>query len=146
MWQPYIDSILAHVPGAAQKIVFDRFHITSYLTKAVDLTRRAMMRDASIDRESLKGSKYRWLRNVARMDRAQRAELRDLRSDYKRLGRAWAIKEHFAHLWDYRRESIARKFFAGWHHWATHSRIPAVIEVARTIKRHFENIRTSSRT
>jgi transposase len=142
MWQPYIDSILAHVPGAAQKIVFDRFHITSYLTKAVDLTRRAMMRDASIDREGLKGSKYVWLRNVARMDRAQRAELRDLRCDYKRLGRAWAIKEHFAHLWDYRRESIARKFFAGWYHWATHSQIPAVIEVARTIKRHFENIIT----
>ena len=142
MWQPYIDSVLAHVPGAAQKIVFDHFHITSYLTKAVDLTRRVLMRDASIDREGLKGSKYAWLRNVAGMDRAQRAELRDLRSRYKTLGRAWAIKEHFAHFWGYQRESIARKFFASWYHWATHSRIPAVIEVARTIKRHFENIIT----
>lgn len=43
MWEPSIGSSLAHVPGAAQKIVFDRFHITSYLTKAVDLTRRALM-------------------------------------------------------------------------------------------------------
>ena len=142
MWQPYFESATAHVPGAERKIVFDRFHITSYLTKAVDLTRRALMRDASIDRENLKGSKYAWLRNVSAMSRAERTEFSDLRSQYRRLGRAWAIKEAFVHFWSYRREAIARKFFAGWYRWATHSRIPAVIDVARTIKRHFENIIT----
>ncbi|TAM65598.1 MAG: hypothetical protein EPN48_18360 [Microbacteriaceae bacterium] len=82
------------------------------------------------------------MRNVARTDRAQRTRLRDLRSRYKTLGRARAIKKHFAHLWGDHHESIARRFFTGWYHWATHSRIPAVIEVARTIKRHFENIIT----
>jgi hypothetical protein len=61
----------------------------------------------------------------------------DLGSRYKNLGRGWAIKEHFAHFWSYYRESIARKFFAGWYHWAKHSRIPTVIEAARTVKRHF---------
>ncbi|MGP6158834.1 MAG: ISL3 family transposase [Vulcanimicrobiaceae bacterium] len=52
------------------------------------------------------------------------------------------MKEHFAHFWSYHRESIARKFFASLYHWATHSRLPVVIEAARTIKRHFENIIT----
>jgi transposase len=142
MWEPYFDSALANVPGAAQKIVFDKFHITSYLTKAVDLTRRALMRDPSIDRDGLKGSKYSWLRNLRNMDRAQRSDLRELRTRYKTLGRAWAIKEHFAHFWGYQRASIARKFFASWFNWATHSRLPALIDAARTIKRHFENILT----
>lgn len=54
---------MSHVPDAAQKIVFDKFHITAYLTKAVDLTRREMMRDRTLDRTALKGAKYAWLRN-----------------------------------------------------------------------------------
>ncbi len=49
MWGPYFESTMQHVPDAESKIVFDRFHVTAYLTKAVDLTRRAMMRDQTLD-------------------------------------------------------------------------------------------------
>lgn len=142
MWLPYFEATIAHVPNAASKIVFDKFHITSYLTKAVDQTRRRLMRDASIDRDDLKGTKYSWLRNPKNMDRAERRELADLRSQYSKLGRAWAIKEQFAEFWRYRRESSACSFFAGWYGWATRSQIPAIVEVAKTIKRHFANIIT----
>jgi transposase len=142
MWQPYFESTIQYVPGARNKIVFDRFHVTAYLTKAVDLTRRAMMRDPSIDRTALKGTKYDWLRSVKKMDRTERRELSDLRRQYRQLGRAWAIKENFAEFWRYRRESSARDFFRGWFHWATHSQLPHVVSVAYTIKRHFENILT----
>ncbi len=120
MWQPYFDSTMAYVPNAASKIVFDRFHVTAYLTKAVDFTRRAMMRDRTLDRTALRGTKYSWLRSVHRMDRSERRELSTLRHQYKALGRAWAIKEHFTEFWRYRRESSARNFFRGWFHWATH--------------------------
>lgn len=142
MWQPYFDSTMAYVPDAASKIVFDRFHVTAYLTKAVDYTRRAMMRDRTLDRTALRGTKYSWLRSVNRMDRSERRELSTLRHRYKGLGRAWAIKEHFTEFWRYRRESSARNFFRGWFHWATHSRLPELILVAYTLKRHFENIIT----
>ncbi len=40
MWQPYVNSVLAHLPGASDKIVFDRFHIMGYLGKAVDTVRK----------------------------------------------------------------------------------------------------------
>lgn len=112
---------MAFVPDAASKIVFDRFHVTAYLTKAVDLTRRAMMRDRTLNRTALKGTKYSWLRAARNMDRSGRRELADLRSEYRQLGRAWAIKESFTEFWRYRRESSARAFFAGWFNWATHS-------------------------
>ncbi|WP_317996523.1 ISL3 family transposase [Vulcanimicrobium alpinum] len=95
MWQPYFESTVAHVPDAARKIVFDKYHITAYLTKAVDLTRRAMMRDKTLDRTALKGTKYSWLRSFANLDRDERRDLSALRSQYKRLGRAWSMKEHF---------------------------------------------------
>jgi transposase len=142
MWLPYFESTIAHVPDAASKIVFDKFHITSYLTKAVDQTRRLIMRDPSIDREGLKGTKYWWLRNPRKMDRSKRREFAELRSRYTKLARAWAIKESFTEFWQYRRESSARSFFAGWFGWATRSQIPAVTDVAYTIKRHFANIIT----
>ena len=142
MWQPFFESTVAHLPDARKKIVFDKFHIVAYLSKAVDLTRRQMMRDASLDRKNLKGSKYAWLRNPARMEYKDRRELAVLRREYVKLGRAWSIKESFAHFWGYQREAVARRFFGGWYGWATHSRIPAIIEVARMLKRHFENIIT----
>lgn len=142
MWLPYFESAIAHVPDAASKIVFDKFHITSYLTKAVDQTRRRLMRDPSVEHDDLKGTKYVWLRNPSNMDTAERRELAALRNQYAKLGRAWAIKEQFAEVWRYRRESSARSFFASWYGWATRSQIPAVVEAAKTIKRHFANILT----
>ena len=36
MWKPYLQSTLGHVPAAAEKIVFDRFHIMGHMGKAVD--------------------------------------------------------------------------------------------------------------
>jgi len=62
MWQPYIQATLAKVPGAAGKIVFDRFHVMGYIGKAVDTVRRQEHQElmASGD-ETLKGSKHLWL-------------------------------------------------------------------------------------
>ena len=40
MWEPYIRSTRAHVPGAAGKIVFDKFHVAQHLGQAVDDVRR----------------------------------------------------------------------------------------------------------
>ena len=39
MWGPYIQVTLEHVPGARDKIVFDRFHVMQYLNEAVDTVR-----------------------------------------------------------------------------------------------------------
>jgi len=41
MWEPYIQSTRAHLPGADQKIVFDKFHIAQHLGNAVDLVATA---------------------------------------------------------------------------------------------------------
>lgn len=140
MWQPFYESAILHVPGAKQKIVFDRFHIAKYLADAVDATRKLVLRELGGDAASLKGSKYDWLRNPRNMDHSDKIALARLRGEYDKLGRAWTLKELFSGFWEYRRESAARTFFDAWYGWAVRSRLPAIAKVAKMIKRHFENI------
>ena len=45
MWPPYISSTLRHVPGARDKIVFDLYHIMSYMNEAVDGVRKREHRE-----------------------------------------------------------------------------------------------------
>jgi transposase len=142
MWVPYYESTLEHLPNAAEKIVFDKFHIASYLSKAVDEVRRTTVRSQGKEASDLKGTKYIWLRNYSALGRADKRAISELRKYYVHLGRAWSIKEQFQHFWQYKCETIARRFFDQWYFWATHSRIPAIIEVAKMIKRHFANILT----
>jgi len=40
MWDPYLESVRAHVPEADGKIVFDKFHVAQHLGDAVDQVRR----------------------------------------------------------------------------------------------------------
>ena len=44
MWEPYVQSTRAHLPGADGKIVFDKFHVVS----AFEGTRRHERRDLAI--------------------------------------------------------------------------------------------------
>jgi len=41
MWKPYVQSTLAHVPGAAGKIVHDPFHLVKYMNEAVNEVRKS---------------------------------------------------------------------------------------------------------
>ncbi len=59
MWEPYIHATQARVPKAAEKIVFDRFHIMGHLGQAVDTVHKQEHRELmpSGD-ETLMSSKY----------------------------------------------------------------------------------------
>jgi transposase len=59
-----------------------------------------------------------------------------------RTGRAWAIKEALRDLWHYQSKGWALRHWKQWYFWATHSRLPAVIKAARTVKRHLDNVMT----
>jgi transposase len=62
MWEPYILSAREYVPGAEDKIVFDRYHIMGYMGKAVDTVRKREHRALrAAGDETLTGSKYLWL-------------------------------------------------------------------------------------
>ncbi len=143
MWDPYVRSVSEHLPEGQQKIVYDKFHIAKHLGEAVDKVRRKenqTLRAAGDDR--LTGTRYDWLRNPAAMEPADRKAFTALRASGLKTARAWALKETAMALFSYHYERPARKHFRWWHGWAVRSRLRPMLEVARTLKRRFENIVT----
>jgi transposase len=143
MWDPYIASVREHVPEADSKIVFDKFHVAQHLGDAVDRVRRKenkTLKAAGDDR--LAGTRYDWLRNPAAMEPKDRKEFAELRTSELKTARAWALKETAMALYSYVYERPARKHFRWWHNWAVRSRLQPMSEMARMLKRRFENIIT----
>ena len=141
MWEPYALSVRAHLQDADAKIVFDKFHIMKYIVGAVDTVRKAENRSlmASGDK-SLTGSKYLWLYSAEKLPERHQDRFDVLRSGDLKTSRAWAIKENLRYFWDYKSRAWAEKHWKSWYFWATHSRLDAVIKVARTFKAHLPGL------
>lgn len=139
MWEPYLESTRTAAPQAS--IVHDKFHCAKELNQAVDRVRRREHRELKArGRETLTRTKYLWLKNRNHWTQRQRAHFDSLKLDTLKVGRAWAIKEAFADFWRYRYAGPAKKFFDRWYFWATHSRLPPIVEAARTLKRHLPGL------
>ena len=143
MWDPYVDSVRAHVADAAGKMVFDKFHVAQHLGQAVDEVRRKENKElrAKGD-ERLVGTRYDWLENPVNKDPKERREFVALRDSNLKTARAWALKETAMSPYSYVYEGPARKHFRWWYGWAMRSRLGPMKEVAGMLKRRFENIIT----
>jgi len=143
MWEPYELATRAWVPGAEEKIVWDRFHLMRHMGEAVDTVRKQEQRELSAQGdETLKGSKYLWLYSSENLPEVRREEFAALQRLNLKVGRAWAIKESLRKLWECVSSSSARAFWKRWHFWATHSRLKPIQEVAALIKRRLANLLT----
>ena len=143
MWDPFIAATRKHIPDAAKKIVFDRYHVSRIIMNAVDRVRKEehlFLTKKNID--ILKGTKYLWLWNSENVPDYRREEFENLRSKDLKVCRAWAIKENIRHLWDFQTKGWMTRFFKDWYRWATHSRLEPIIKAARSLKAHFANIAT----
>ncbi len=92
--------------------------------------------------ERLKGTKQSWLFNPENMSEDRWIEFDKLKGQELKTSRAWAIKEQFRWFWEYRYAGNAQKFFDRWYGWATRSRLPPIIKVAKMLKRHLDNTLT----
>jgi transposase len=141
MWPAFVRATREAVPDADRKIVFDRFHVMGKVGEAVDKIRRR--EHASLLREgdsALSGTKYHWLYARENLPEKHRDSFAVLQTLNLKTARAWAMKEQIRSLWSYQSIGWARKFFARWYFWATHSRLPPMIEAAKTLRRHIEGI------
>jgi transposase len=139
MWQPYIDMVTEHLPEAT--LVFDKFHITQHLLRAVDQVRAEEARQLKkTNPELLKRTRYIWLKNAENLTDNQRARLGNLEKLNLRCNRAYLLKESFREFWLYKRKGWARRFLKKWFWWATHSRLKPMRDFAWTLRRHEEGI------
>lgn len=131
MWPAFINATLESLPGAQEKIAFDRFHVARYPGEAVDRVRRqahkALMSEGH---EDLKGSKYNGLYNPKNMAREQKQRFKALHVSTLKTARAWAIKELAMSQWHYVSKAWARKDLWQWLSRAVLSRLDPIKEVA----------------
>jgi transposase len=139
--QAYANAVEEVLPEA--DLVHDKYHATTYLTKAVNKVRikehRTLQSEGS---EILKGTKYVWLTNPENWRDEQRATYKELKTDALQVSRAFAIKETFRHFWTYTYVGSAETFFKRWFFWATHSKLKPVIKAAYTFKNHEQGLFT----
>lgn len=141
MWPAYIASVGAKVPGARDKIAYDKFHVAQHLSQAVDKVRRQENRALlAAGDEQLKGTKYLWLRRSDHLSDESWQAFEPLRESALKTARAWAIKELAMSLWQYRTRGWARRAWNAWLNWASRSRLDPIRQVAGMVKRHLNGI------
>jgi transposase len=142
MWDPYIKATREGLPGGADRIVFDRFHVMRDITTAVDLVRkqehRTLLRETGAS--GLTGTKYLWLYSAEHLPALRRAAFKDLQARHLNVSRAWAIKEALRTLWTYRQLAAATRFFRRWYGWARRSRLEPIRRAAATLQRHLGGV------
>lgn len=138
MWTPYRQAAEAVLPGVS--VVYDRYHVSGLLGKAVDATRRAELRRLDEkERKLLKGQRYSFLyshENMLKMSAARVADFNDAMRVARRTSVVYYFKEAFRHFWDQPSIPEARRFLENWCDRARHERIRPLTRVAKTIANH----------
>ncbi|EQD40347.1 transposase IS204/IS1001/IS1096/IS1165 family protein, partial [mine drainage metagenome] len=89
---------------------------------------------------TLKGSKYLWLYRGENLPEKHWDRFAALQALHLKTGRAYALKEALAGLWEYGSLGWARKYWARWYFWATPSRLAPMREVARMVRDHLKGV------
>jgi transposase len=143
MWEPYVNSTLAHVPGAAAKIVHDPFHLVKYMNEAVNEVRKSEHRRLQTQGDDiLKNTRQLWLYGMENVPVQHTLRFDEIKELNLQTSRAWMIKEVFRSFWLCPTLKKAERYFGDWYDWAIRSRLEPVKKVARMCKRHLGNLLT----
>ena len=141
MSAPYKKAIREHLPHA--DIVHDKFHIAQHLNQAVDLTRRKENKELIKDGdESLKGTKYQWLRKEIGLSEEELQSIATASERELKTSKAYYLKELFNRFWSSSDKGAAHRFFRYWETEVKEKGIKAMIDVAAMLDRHMDNILT----
>jgi transposase len=130
--------VLRRCPNAT--LCIDPFHVVAWATAALDAVRREVWNAARRSGETtlakdLKGARYALWKNPEDLTGRQRAKLATIAATNEPLYRAYLLKEHLRLVFAIRGQPAIR-FLDGWLSWARRCRIPAFVELARTIAAH----------
>ena len=143
MWEPYMRSTLARVPGAAAKIVHDPFHLVKHMNEAVNEVRvREHKRLLAAGDDTLKNTRQLWLYGIENVPSQYAQRFDEVKELNLQTSRAWAIKEVFRSFWLCDTVKQAERYFGQWYGWAIRSRLEPVKKVARMCKSHLGNVLT----
>lgn len=140
MWKAFLNAAKLCIPLA--DIVHDRFHLSQYLNKAVDITRRAENKKlVAQDDDRLKGTKYLWLKNPNKFTDSQQQLHDQLMADKTlKTVQAWTLKEDFKKFFDTKTVQQATDFFNDWSKKVEQSENKRLLSVVKTFKNHLKGL------
>jgi transposase len=121
-------------------ICFDPFHVMVLANRALDSLRRRVAASLRLNAGSQRALRWALLGSSSGLSPARLAALDSLRADRHVLWRAWVLKEELADLYRLADPTRARAYLRRWLGRAARSRITVMVNLARTIRAHFEGI------
>lgn len=138
MWKAFMNAAEL-LPEA--DIVHDRFHISQYLGKAVDDTRKKENRRLSKEGiGALKNSKYLFLRNFSNIEEKHHERFTKALQSSETTASAWKFKEAFRNFFDLKNIEEGKVFLEDWYQAAIKEKITDLTKAAKTIYNHREGI------
>lgn len=131
----YRAGVETHLPWA--EITFDEFHVIQLVNQAVDAVRRQEVKSHPL----LKRSRYLWLKDKHAWSHRQILQFDDLRRLNLKTHRAFQLKEALRAIFHTAADRQAAKLLLErWYSWARRCRLPAIKQVAKTLKNQWEGI------
>jgi transposase len=122
--------VRARAPQAV--ICLDPLHVVAWAMKALDKVRvRTMTRAGIRDRHAM----WAVRKNPPELTGEQRTSLAEIATTNTTLYRAYLLKEQLREVFRVKGQK-GRHLLAGWLSWASHSRIPEFVALARRIRRY----------
>jgi transposase len=113
-------------------ICLDPFHVVAWAMKALDKVRVRTMAKAGVrDRHAMWATR----KNPADLTGEQKTSMAEIAVTNKALYRAYLLKEQLREVFRVKGRK-GRQLLAGWLSWASHSRIPEFVTLARSIRRY----------
>jgi transposase len=143
MWEPYANSVLQHVPGGRQKLVYDRYHVAQQMNKAVDEVRRQEQAGMlGEEAKAMKGTRFWWLSRPDHLPRSLKRRFACVQAVARKTAKAWEFKELLRAFWDCPDRTTGQAHLRDWLARALRSALQPVRRVARMCKKHLENLLT----
>ena len=140
--------VAASCPAAA--LCIDPFHVVRLATDALDEVRREVWNQArrAGDQKQAKwykGARYAVWKNPENLTERQAAKLAEIQQTNRPLYRAYLLKEQLRGVFQADDADTAMVILKGWLAWASRSRLPSFVRLARTIRAHHAGIEATLR-
>jgi transposase len=109
MSEAFLKGTLTYLPKA--EITFDRYHIKSHLSKAIDEVRREEVKH---HRELLRNTRYMWLKRPANLTGRQRDLLDELLAQPLKTVRAYTLAQQFDTFYEMTDADTAEEYLRRW--------------------------------
>ena len=135
MSEAFLKGTLEYLPKA--EITFDRYHVRSHLSNAVDEVRREEVKH---NRELLANTRYMWLKRPAKLTDRQRDLLDELLAQPLETVRAYTLSQQFDSFYELTDPDTAEEYLRRWIAEVDAAGLEPLQKFARMLEDHWDGV------